>query len=46
MARDGIEAVGMIQVQHFDLVVSDIKMPTRVGTRCSPRPAQPAPIAR
>jgi CheY-like chemotaxis protein len=31
MARDGIEAVGMIQVQHFDLVVSDIKMPHKSG---------------
>ena len=31
MARDGTEAVGMIQVQHFDLVVSDIKMPHKSG---------------
>lgn len=31
MARDGMEAVGMIQAQHFDLVVSDIKMPQKSG---------------
>jgi CheY-like chemotaxis protein len=30
-ARDGNEAIGMIQAQHFDLVVSDIKMPYKNG---------------
>jgi CheY-like chemotaxis protein len=30
-ARDGVEAVGMIQAQHFDLIVSDIKMPYKNG---------------
>ncbi len=31
MARDGIEAISMIRAQHFDLVLSDIKMPKRNG---------------
>ncbi len=31
MARDGNEAVAMIRAQHFDLVLSDIKMPGRDG---------------
>lgn len=31
MARDGQEAVAMIHAQHFDLVVSDIKMPYKDG---------------
>jgi CheY-like chemotaxis protein len=31
MARDGVEAIGMIQAQHFDLIVSDIKMPYKSG---------------
>lgn len=31
MARDGEEAVTMIAAQHFDLVLSDIKMPQRNG---------------
>ena len=31
MARDGNEAIAMIRAQHFDLVLSDIKMPQRNG---------------
>ncbi|MBU0618296.1 MAG: response regulator, partial [Planctomycetes bacterium] len=31
MARDGNEAIAMIRAQHFDLVLSDIKMPNRNG---------------
>jgi two-component system, sensor histidine kinase SagS len=31
MARDGEEAVAMIRSQHFDLVLSDIKMPYKNG---------------
>ena len=31
MARDGNEAIAMIRSQHFDLVLSDIKMPGRNG---------------
>ena len=31
MARDGLEAIAMIRAQHFDLVLSDIKMPNRNG---------------
>lgn len=31
MARDGQEAIAMIRSQHFDLVISDIKMPYRNG---------------
>lgn len=31
MARDGSEAIAMIRAQHFDLVLSDIKMPNRNG---------------
>ena len=31
MARDGHEAVAMIRAQHFDLVISDIKMPYKNG---------------
>ena len=31
MARDGDEAVAMIRSQHFDLVLSDIKMPYKNG---------------
>jgi len=31
MARDGSEAIAMIRSQHFDLVLSDIKMPNRNG---------------
>ena len=31
MARDGQEAIAMVQAQHFDLVVSDIKMPYKNG---------------
>jgi len=31
MARDGQEAVAMIRSQHFDLVISDIKMPYKNG---------------
>ncbi|MFH1748946.1 MAG: response regulator [Planctomycetota bacterium] len=31
MARDGQEAVSMIRAQHFDLVISDIKMPYKNG---------------
>ncbi|MGD8451142.1 MAG: response regulator [Phycisphaerae bacterium] len=31
MARDGQEALAMIRSQHFDLVVSDIKMPYCTG---------------
>jgi len=31
MARDGNEALAMIRAQHFDLVLSDIKMPNRNG---------------
>jgi DNA-binding NtrC family response regulator len=31
MARDGDEAIAMIRSQHFDLVLSDIKMPHRDG---------------
>jgi len=31
MARDGQEAVAMIHAQHFDLVISDIKMPYKSG---------------
>lgn len=31
MARDGNEAIAMIRSQHFDLVLSDIKMPNRNG---------------
>jgi CheY-like chemotaxis protein len=31
MARDGGEAVAMIRSQHFDVVLSDIKMPKRNG---------------
>ena len=30
-ARDGAEAIAMIRQQHFDLVLSDIKMPQRNG---------------
>jgi CheY-like chemotaxis protein len=30
-ARDGAEAIAMIRAQHFDLVLSDIKMPNRNG---------------
>lgn len=30
-ARDGAEAISMIRAQHFDLVLSDIKMPSRNG---------------
>jgi len=30
-ARDGNEAIAMIRAQHFDLVLSDIKMPGRNG---------------
>ena len=31
MARDGAEAIAMLRSQHFDLVLSDIKMPNRDG---------------
>ena len=31
MARDGAEAIAMIRSQHFDVVLSDIKMPNRNG---------------
>ncbi len=31
MARDGEEAVAMVAAQHFDLVLSDIKMPHKNG---------------
>lgn len=31
MARDGDQAIAMIRAQHFDLVLSDIKMPGRDG---------------
>lgn len=31
MAKDGGEAIAMIRSQHFDLVLSDIKMPNRNG---------------
>lgn len=31
MARDGEEAIAMIRSQHFDVVLSDIKMPNRDG---------------
>lgn len=31
VARDGNEAIAMIRAQHFDLVLSDIKMPGRNG---------------
>jgi len=31
MAGDGAEAIAMIRAQHFDLVLSDIKMPNRDG---------------
>jgi len=31
MAHDGSEAIAMIRAQHFDLVLSDIKMPKRNG---------------
>jgi CheY-like chemotaxis protein len=31
VARDGSEAIAMIRAQHFDLVLSDIKMPGRNG---------------
>jgi CheY-like chemotaxis protein/GAF domain-containing protein len=31
MARDGDEAIAMLQAQHFDLVLSDIKMPSKNG---------------
>jgi len=31
MARDGEEAVAMIQAQQFDMVLSDIKMPYKSG---------------
>ena len=31
MARDGQEAVAMIRSQHFDMVISDIKMPYKNG---------------
>ena len=31
MARDGAEAMAMIRTQHFDLVLSDIKMPNGNG---------------
>ncbi len=31
MAGDGNEAIAMIRAQHFDLVLSDIKMPNRNG---------------
>ena len=31
MARNGQEAIAMIRAQHFDLVLSDIKMPGRNG---------------
>ncbi|MBU0638016.1 MAG: response regulator [Planctomycetes bacterium] len=31
MARDGDEAIAMIHAQHFDLVLSDIKMPYKNG---------------
>ncbi len=31
MARDGQEATAMIRAQHFDLVISDIKMPYKNG---------------
>jgi DNA-binding NtrC family response regulator len=31
MAGDGNEATAMIRAQHFDLVLSDIKMPNRNG---------------
>lgn len=31
VARDGQEAVAMIRTQHFDLVLTDIKMPYRNG---------------
>lgn len=31
MARDGDQAVSMIRTQHFDLVLSDIKMPCKNG---------------
>ena len=31
MAKDGNEAIAMIRAQHFDLVLSDIKMPNRNG---------------
>ncbi|MEW6250193.1 MAG: response regulator [Planctomycetota bacterium] len=31
MARDGAEAVAMVRAQHFDLVLSDIKMPHHNG---------------
>jgi CheY-like chemotaxis protein/GAF domain-containing protein len=31
MARDGQEAIAMIRTQHFDLVISDIKMPYKSG---------------
>lgn len=31
MARDGQEAIAMVRAQHFDLVVSDIKMPYKNG---------------
>jgi CheY-like chemotaxis protein/GAF domain-containing protein len=31
MARDGDEAIAMLGAQHFDLVLSDIKMPSKNG---------------
>ena len=31
MARDGQEAIAMIRSQHFDVVISDIKMPYKNG---------------
>jgi CheY-like chemotaxis protein len=31
MARDGDEAIAMVRAQHFDLVLSDIKMPNKNG---------------
>ncbi len=31
MARDGDEAIAMLRAQHFDLVLSDIKMPSKNG---------------